>query len=194
VETCWWYRRSHSDIDCPNWCAVLAVIADSSSGTRARHVQSQANPSPSADYMARQSALRSYFWQIGCSTLDPENSCHTECTSRVVNIPALCSGSPGSWYSSTRQCTCNVTVRRVHVTTVAVERKSITYSDCVSVAFVIQHAERMRCIILSSVACLALPHFFHIISQTARFSKKKIIDNKLCFDFLYNVSLKHFSL
>jgi len=32
---------------------------------------------------------------------------------------------------------------------------SIIYSDCVSVALAIQHAERMHCIILSSVARLA---------------------------------------
>jgi hypothetical protein len=36
---------------------------------------------------------------------------------------------------------------------------NVTYSECVSVALVIQHAKGMRCIILSSVACLALPHF-----------------------------------
>jgi hypothetical protein len=36
---------------------------------------------------------------------------------------------------------------------------SITYSECVSVALVIQHAKRMRRIILSSVVCPALPYF-----------------------------------
>jgi hypothetical protein len=36
---------------------------------------------------------------------------------------------------------------------------SITYSECVSAALVMQHAKRMRRIILSSVACLALPYF-----------------------------------
>ena len=40
---------------------------------------------------------------------------------------------------------------------------SITYSECVSVASVIQHAMRMRRIILPSVACLPLPIFFRII-------------------------------
>ena len=37
---------------------------------------------------------------------------------------------------------------------------SMTYSECVSVALVIQHAKRMRCIILSSVACPACTIFF----------------------------------
>ena len=36
---------------------------------------------------------------------------------------------------------------------------SIAYSECVSVALVIQHAKRMRYIILSSAACLAVPYF-----------------------------------
>ena len=35
---------------------------------------------------------------------------------------------------------------------------SITYYECVSVVLVMQHAKRMRRIILSSVACLALPY------------------------------------
>jgi len=35
--------------------------------------------------------------------------------------------------------------------------KIITYSECVYLALVIQHATRMRRIILSSVACLAVP-------------------------------------
>jgi hypothetical protein len=35
----------------------------------------------------------------------------------------------------------------------------ITYSECVSVVLVIQHAKRMRHIILSSVDCLVLLYF-----------------------------------
>jgi hypothetical protein len=44
---------------------------------------------------------------------------------------------------------------------------SITYSECVSVALVIQHAKRMRRIIFSSVACLAVL-YSSIVSQTSR--------------------------
>jgi hypothetical protein len=36
---------------------------------------------------------------------------------------------------------------------------SITYAECVSVALVIRHAECMRRIIFSYVACLAVPYF-----------------------------------
>jgi hypothetical protein len=54
----------------------------------------------------------------------------------------------------------------------------------VSGALVTEHAKRMRRIILSSVASLSTI-FFHISSQTAQFSKKKMLLNK---------KLKQFSL
>ena len=37
--------------------------------------------------------------------------------------------------------------------------KSITYSECVSLALVIRHAKRMRFIVLSSVASMAVVYF-----------------------------------
>ena len=42
---------------------------------------------------------------------------------------------------------------------------SITYSECVSVALVIQHATRMRCIIVSSVACPFYTIFAHYLKR-----------------------------
>jgi hypothetical protein len=60
-----------------------------------------------------------------------------------------------------RQCTYkrNIEARsRKHCT--GVKAISITYSECVSVALVIQNAKRMRRIILSSVACPALPYVY----------------------------------
>ena len=52
-----------------------------------------------------------------------------------------------------------VILRRVRETTVA-RKSNKSYIFHVSVALGIQHAMRMRRIILSSVACLALPYFF----------------------------------
>jgi len=59
-------------------------------------------------------------------------------------------------------------------------KNDITHSVCVCVflgvyvALVIQVASHKRRITLSSVACTVLPLFFHIITHTAPFSKKKI--------------------
>ena len=42
---------------------------------------------------------------------------------------------------------------------------SIAYSECMSVALVMQHVKWMRCIILQSGECLAIP-YFSTLSQT----------------------------
>ena len=72
-----------------------------------------------------------------------------------------------------------------------VGKKSITYSECVSVTLVIQHATRMRHIILF-VTCLALPYFFQIFSWKARFSEQ-FVEHKTCVlifstAFVWNIS------
>jgi len=73
---------------------------------------------------------------------------------RGVNSESL-----GTSLKQHRKCTYNVTFRSVRITTVDVEKQSITYYECVFVALIIQHAKRMCRIILSSVACPALLHF-----------------------------------
>jgi len=78
-----------------------------------------------------------------------------------------------------RMYKCNVDARsRYH----CCHRKeiSITYSECVFVALIIQHAKRMRRIILSSVACLDLQYFFQ------DFRKKSYWTPNVCFNICPN--------
>jgi len=56
--------------------------------------------------------------------------------------------------------------------------RSITYSECMSVSLFIQHAEHMLCVILSSMACLALPYFSKL-SHNFLILCKKVIEHKM---------------
>jgi hypothetical protein len=68
---------------------------------------------------------------------------------------------------------------RLCLTTAAVEKAiRITYSECVSVFLVIQHAMRMRRIVLSSAACPALPYEFSILSHKQNYFQKQKQTNK----------------
>jgi hypothetical protein len=64
---------------------------------------------------------------------------------------------------------------------------SITHSDSVSVALVIQHAIHMRHIVI-----YVFKAFFHIISLTARFFEKKVVEHKIVFWFSLQLSSQTF--
>jgi hypothetical protein len=66
----------------------------------------------------------------------------------------------------------------------------ITYSGCVPETLV----STMQCAwaVFSSVACPEL-HFSTLFHKRPNFRKKKLIEHKLCSDFLYNFCPKHFS-
>jgi hypothetical protein len=57
---------------------------------------------------------------------------------------------------------------------------SITYSECVSVALVIQHAKRMSRIILSAAANPALPYFYTLSHKRHNFRGKKSYWTYMC--------------
>ena len=98
----------------------------------------------------------------------------------------------GEQINKDRQCAYNLSLWHFPLAIAAVEKKiSITYSACVSVALIIHHAMRMRHIVFCCLPGSTI--FFHIISQTARFSKKCYWTQNVRFDFLCNVCLKHFS-
>jgi nitrogenase molybdenum-iron protein alpha/beta subunit len=56
---------------------------------------------------------------------------------------------------------------------------SITYSECMSVALVIQHAKHMCHIILSPVACQTLQYFSTLCHKWQNFWKT-VIEHKMC--------------
>jgi len=53
------------------------------------------------------------------------------------------------------------------------------YSECVSVALVIQYDKSMRRIILSPVTCLAVPYFFTLYYIRHNY-REKVIKHKMC--------------
>jgi len=64
--------------------------------------------------------------------------------------------------------------------------------ECVSVSFVIQHAQRSHGITLLSVVCLVLP-YFSILSHKCHDFPKMLLNRKFCFNSHYKFCLKYFS-
>jgi len=76
----------------------------------------------------------------------------------------------------------NVTLKCVCVTIVSLEKHDVPNILSMSVAFVIQHASCVHCI-LSSVTCLAGP-YFSTLSHKWHSIREKVIYHEMCFDFL----------
>ena len=56
---------------------------------------------------------------------------------------------------------------------------NIAYSECVSVALVIQHVMHVRCIILTSVDCLAVTYFSILSHKRHDFRENKLLNIKM---------------
>jgi hypothetical protein len=116
------------------------------------------------------------------------------------------------WFKQDSQCTYNVTMRRARESLLPWKRNKYyllvgvcMYSRaCVRVAGRVgvcmriracclanPHAMRMRHIVTSFVAPQCGPNISTYLINGAIFVKK-IIERKMCFDFLYNLCLKHF--
>ena len=78
-----------------------------------------------------------------------------------------------------RLCTHDVTLRRIRITIFVTEKQCVTYSECVCVVLNIQHANRTSRIILSPVACPAIPHFSSL-SQKRHDYCEFFFKNKFC--------------
>ena len=63
---------------------------------------------------------------------------------------------------------------------------SITYSEYVFVSLVIKHSKSMRCVILPSVASLALPYFSTLSHKKHEFLGEKNIERNM---FVLNFSI-----
>jgi len=81
-------------------------------------------------------------------------------------------------------------MRRVNVVIVAVQKQKVLY-ECASVASGIQHAKRMRRIILALWPAWLYHIFPHYLIH-GRIFGKMVIEHKICLEFLYSFLFKAF--
>jgi hypothetical protein len=129
---------------------------------------------------ARQTATDNSKWTVcwaGCSAAPSSALLVTRChrNNEWFRKVTLC-----SWHMLTneqnRKWTCkrDTEVRSSNHFCYNGKAISITYSQYVTVALVIQHTKNMRRVILSSVACLPLPYFFTLSHKRHKFWGKKV--------------------
>jgi hypothetical protein len=82
----------------------------------------------------------------------------------------------------------NLKMRYFRLNIEAVEKKNITYSKYVFVALIIQYTKRMHapyCIVVCGLSVCNII-FSRYVAKDMIF-EKKIIEHKMCFDFLYTI-------
>jgi hypothetical protein len=91
------------------------------------------------------------------------------------------------------QCAYNLTMRRFRSTIRLVEKPWVLHNLIICICS-LRYAMRMRHIVICGLprSTIFFPHY--LLNSTIFEKKKKVTENKMCFDFLYNACLKHFSL
>ena len=104
---------------------------------------------------------------------------------RVYRLGCARNSPKASDLYKTDRRTYSVRLRRVRATTVAVEKQWVLSIELFIVALVMR-AMRMRRIVICGLSCCTV--FAHIISWTARFSGKKLLNTECVFWFSLHLS------